>query len=625
MQLPLDLTCHLDTHNGVLQRQIKLENIFTCILGAKGSGKTHLLRSLKESIESQIQDKKTRFISAGRIGVLEQYRSNYDGHRKGHRKGYSNIEYDSSQFGGKDYQSRRHDIETLQGDYQTLAQRPDILIKVQERLSKLFQRNLIIDWDEGQLKILFSRLDGSSPYSSGREASGLMHLVGILCALYDDDVGALFIDEPEVSLHPQLQSFLLNEILDVAGIPDGDSNKKIIVIATHSTEMLCINKAEDLSSLIFCYDLNQDPIQISSDEPTLKNLKIQSLISKLGQEHKLTLFCQRPLLVEGPSDVVICNTLAKKSQLYLEASGSQMLPVIGKDQIPIVAKLLKLLGKEPVILADADAISDGIDIVSQFLIQNQYANNEASKLGAKDAISMARVINNDFTQLIDTSWGEIEALATQHHYWINGQTNQNRAKRRSAFSTLFSFNDEYLASALKENFHKWCQIKNRYLALMDILEKIGIFFLKKGAIESYYHVADKNTSEGKIDAAVAEIEYMNSLSKQELNTEYEDIVKCLKFAASTVEINETLALRDILLAIVAPCITKIQDPNNQENLNNFAHSLFPGKAQLFNLIREKESLTIELKTRIINANGFPLSIHKDDDLIKTINTKLSLM
>lgn len=80
----------------------------------------------------------------------------------------------------------------------------------------------------------------------------------------------------------------------------------------------------------------------------------------------------------------------------------------------------------------------------------------------------------------------------------------------------------------------------------------------------------------KIDAAVAEIEYMNSLSKQELNTEYEDIVKCLKFAASTVEINETLALRDILLAIVAPCITKIQDPNNQ-NLNNFAHSLFQEK------------------------------------------------
>jgi hypothetical protein len=55
--------------------------------------------------------------------------------------------------------------------------------------------------------------------------------------------------------------------------------------------------------------------------------------------------------------------------------------------------------------------------------------------------------------------GEIEALATQHHYWINGQTNQNRAKRRSAFSTLFSFNDEYLASALKKIFINGVKLK----------------------------------------------------------------------------------------------------------------------------------------------------------------------
>ncbi|SSV52242.1 ATP-dependent nuclease [Acinetobacter nosocomialis] len=616
MKLPLDLNCNLETHNGYIQRQIKLENVFTCILGPNGSGKTHLLRSIKSSIENQIQNKKVRFISAGRIGFFEQYRSDYDGYRR--------IAYDQAEFGGKDYASRRHAIETLLGDYQTLAQRPDILIKVQERLSKLFQRNLTINWDNGTLKIFFSRLNSTTPYSSGREASGLMHLVGILCALYDDEVGALFIDEPEVSLHPQLQSFLLNEILYIAGIPDNNSNKKLIVIATHSTEMLCINKPEDLSSLIFCYDLNQDPVQISSDEATLKNSKIQSLISKLGQEHKLTLFCQRPLLVEGPSDVVICNTLAKKTQIFLEASGSQILPVIGKDQIPVVAKLLKLLGKEPVILADADAISDGIDIVSQFLIQNQQADNEASKLGAKDAITLVKTINNDFTQLVNTSWEEIQALAKQHPYWINGQSNENRAKRRSAFSTLFSLNDENLRSELKENYPKWNQLKNRYMALMDILEKSGVFFLRKGAVESYYHVADKSTSEGKIDAAVSEIDYINALSKEEIYKEYEDIVKCLKFAAATVEINETLALRDILLAIIAPCMMKLQDPTNKEDLNNFAISLFPDKAQIFNLIRENDSLVIELKTKIIDAKCFPLTIQKDDDLIKTINSKLSI-
>ena len=65
-------------------------------------------------------------------------------------------------------------------------------------------------------------------------------LLGFLSALYDDEVGVLLIDEPEVSLHPQLQAFLLKEITRVAGIPSEDGYKKIIVMATHSTEMIKI-------------------------------------------------------------------------------------------------------------------------------------------------------------------------------------------------------------------------------------------------------------------------------------------------------------------------------------------------------------------------------------------------
>ncbi|MDM1249480.1 AAA family ATPase [Acinetobacter sp. R933-2] len=623
MDLPLNLTCNINSHNGSIQRNIILENPFTCILGPNGSGKTHLLRSLRDSIRPHIQ-KKTRFISAGRIGLLEQFRSNYDGHRL-HYDGtntYYQFEYESAQFGSKDYTTRRHDIETLQGDYHTLAQRPDILIKIQERLSKLFRRNLIVNWDDGHLKIFFSRLDGSEPYSSAREASGLMHLVGILCALYDDEVGALFIDEPEVSLHPQLQSFLLSEILDIVGIPDDHTNKKIIVIATHSTEMLYIDKPEDLSSLIFCYDLNSEPKQVSSQDGTLRNDKIKNLISKLGQEHKLTLFSHRPLLVEGPSDVVMCNTLAKKLDIYLEASGSQILPVIGKDQIPIVAKLLKLFGKDPVVLADADAIADGVDVISPFLSRNESANLKASILGAKDALSLAREINNAFAALVNSQWEQIEALAKQHPYWINGQSDIPKAKKRSAFSTLFSNKDEILQDHLQENYTDWIMIKNRYMALLEIVESCGVFFLKKGAIESYYNLSDPNTSEKKIDAAIQEITHIHSLTKEQIHHAYEDIVKCLKFASSTSEINEALALQDILLAIVAPCIPRIQDATNQEDLNIFASSLFPDKAKIFNLTRNGNNLIVELKSKIIKCDKFPLTIHKDENIITSIRSKL---
>ena len=63
----------------------------------------------------------------------------------------------------------------------------------------------------------------------------------MLSALYDDEVGCLLIDEPEVSLHPQLQSFLLSEIIKVAGA-NTEQGKKLIFISTHSTEFTQLNE-----------------------------------------------------------------------------------------------------------------------------------------------------------------------------------------------------------------------------------------------------------------------------------------------------------------------------------------------------------------------------------------------
>jgi predicted ATP-dependent endonuclease of OLD family len=63
-----------------------------------------------------------------------------------------------------------------------------------------------------------------------------------LAALYDDDVAALLIDEPEISLHPQYQAFLLEEIRQVAGNPYEDDAKKLIILSTHATSMLPLRR-----------------------------------------------------------------------------------------------------------------------------------------------------------------------------------------------------------------------------------------------------------------------------------------------------------------------------------------------------------------------------------------------
>lgn len=113
-----------------------------------------------------------------------------------------------------------------------------------------------------------------------------MHLVGILSALYDDEVKFLLIDEPEVSLHPQLQSFLLGEMLDVSI----NKRNKIVIIATHSPSMINIQSVNDLFSLVFCDDLDQPLKQLTNEMGELQGRNIKSLVSRLGQEHKMTFF-----------------------------------------------------------------------------------------------------------------------------------------------------------------------------------------------------------------------------------------------------------------------------------------------------------------------------------------------
>lgn len=616
MTFPIELDTTVQSHNGNINRKVTLRSGLTVLIGPNGSGKTHLLRAVKNALPQHMQNKKIRFVSAGRMGMLESSRSDYDGHRGGR------INYEGANFGSKSDVDRRHKIETLNGDFQTLSERADILVKVQERLKKLFKRDLIIEWDAGTLKVVFARLDTeSAPYSSGREASGLLHLVGLLAALYDDEVGALMLDEPEVSLHPQLQAFLLNEIVSAAGHHSENGFKKIIVMATHSTEMLKILKCDDLLSLVFCHDLESAPVQIDPESGVLQNKKVQALVARLGQEHKLSLFCKKPLLVEGPSDALICSFLSQKMELHLEASGSQILPVIGTGQMPVVSKFMRLLGKTPVVLADGDAFADSLELTNFFLGTCDEANQKAAMSGAASAISMANSTYNDFCQLVNDNWDNISHLASTHPYWVNkGDGDETQARRRAVFCTIFSSDQSVLADLTPSN--AWVTIKCRLAAVLDLLELSGCFILRKGAIESYYQSSDIFTSEGKPSAAVDEISHLDSISPSELESLLPEMMRCIKFASLGEKINEAESLRDVLLSIAAPAMGKLNVGSNTQEMKILCKTILREKAELFDLSVEGEKLTISMKSKILNVVGFPIEFNKDDDVLKVVESSL---
>ena len=600
MEFPLSITANINSYEGNLPRELELRSPLTFIVGPNGSGKTHLLKGLKESFHSYT-NKKVRFISAGRLAPLEQYRSKIDRY---------NYNIDDARLGDKSETNYRHEIESISGDLHTLYKRPDILIKVQERLRKLFKRDIKIEWDSGYLKVFFLRVGASNTYySSAREASGLLHLVGILSALYDDEVGVLLIDEPEVSLHPQLQAFLLKEITRAAGTPSEKGYKKIIVMATHSTEMIKISKTDDLLSFIFCNDLKEEPIQIPKDAGELKNTHVKSLVARLGQEHKLALFSRTPLLVEGPSDVIICNTLSDKLYLNLEAAGSQILPINGKGAMPETVKLFRLMGKTPTVLVDADAFADSLDLVRDYF-HNEQIRNAATRLVSKNGhsgiLALAKNIYDDFCLLVQNNWDDIANIAQNHSYFTLSE-NELLNKKRSALCTVFNeqnLNDD------------WNNIKNRLSVLFDIFEKMGLFILKKGALESYYH--DNNAITDKVDDAVTESEYILSSSKEELESTYQDIIKCLEYASNSESIDESRAIRDELLSFISPIHAHYAE--GEENLNTLGR-----QSSIFSYrINEEGKLELSITSNVLDVTGSPIILNKNGDLLKVINQKLGI-
>lgn len=586
----------------------------TIFVGPNGSGKTQVMKKLKDDLKSKVDWKLVRYLSSNRIGTLEQYRSKTTPYYQ---------DYDSVNLGGMDTKNKRHELEVATGDFFALDERKDIYIKVTERLSKLFNRNVFLQWDSGNLKVYFKRNKFSKEYSIANESSGLVNIVSILAALYDDDVKVLLIDEPEVSLHPQLQAFLLSEIMKVAG-DYNEKNKKMIIMATHSTDMINIRSIESLSNYVFFLEDGKSPVQIVPNSEELKNSKLKDLIPRLGQIHKKAFFIERPLLVEGVSDSLMCNYFDNRFELYLGVSGTHVIPIDGKGEFAATVKLMRLIGKKPVIIADLDAFVDNNDIVNIF-INEEKVKSKALNLGHADASAFLRTVKSDFNNLVSKKAESICDKFQEHPYWINREENDEVARKRAIMAILMKNNKEEIEKL--NSGSEWSSIKTRVEVLLDCLEEAGCFILRKGAIESYYTFSDENTSSGKPSAAVKEIESLNSKSNEFIEENYFDILRALRYSARFKSIDETESIQLELLSELAPIVNNLKKDTTIDDINTIIRKARSNSESLFKyepkLIDGMPAIEVDLESKILEVSGFPLTVKKGEDVISIVNSAIN--
>ena len=356
---------------------------------------------------------------------------------------------------------------------------------------------------------------------------------------------------------------------------------------------------------------------------------MRALLTRLGQEHKLTFFSSRPLLLEGPSDAIIVSGLDRHLDLYLEAAGAQPVPVIGKGQMSVVAKLMRMMGKTPVVLADADGFTDSLDLIAIYAAEPS-ANAAAQMQGHSDLSAFARVVHSDFCKLVDNSWDDLAQYATAHRYWLNQETSANQpiAKRRAAFASLMSMNEDERLTL--HNAISWTAMFHRLTALLNFLETSGCFFLRRGTIESYYQFGTVSSAEGKPIAAVEEVEGFTQQNQTFAEAQYKDILRALRFVSATQPLNEALALRELLLAITAPALAMLSSRDERSDPNILARKLVGEKASLVDLSVDYTNsstpeLVIRLQSKVLSVEGFPLRLPLGCNPITEIDRQLNIV
>lgn len=217
--------------------------------------------------------------------------------------------------------------------------------------------------DNGEYFVKITNKQGLYHNSDGM-GEGVLSLLFIVDALCGTNEELLVIDEPELSLHPQLQRRLLNEILE-------KTKDSQVVMSTHSPIMLSLESIMNGGMVARVFD-SPDGTQICEIDERSRKF-ISSMANNinnphvLGNDAKACFFAEdRLIITEGQEDVVlypvILRALGKTNYLPFFGYGAG-----GASSIIEIAHLLRVLGFKKVgAIYDGDKEKESESFIQEF-------------------------------------------------------------------------------------------------------------------------------------------------------------------------------------------------------------------------------------------------------------------
>jgi hypothetical protein len=518
-------------------------------IGPNGSGKTRF----SEQIKNQFQNKgiNVRYLSSERLSGLEKQDYTY----------FSNSNFNRGLDIGQSNQIKSNAVNygLSSSAFLLLKERLDIRIKIEAILSIFFNRKIKLDESGGFLSPKLQKIDGVGEYSLKQgECHGLKELITLLTLIYHDEYRYIIIDEPELHLHPQFQSFLLNEIRKNAGDPNTDPGKKCFFIATHSPYFVEIRSVAELKNCII-FQPDKLPRYIDNLEDSDDEYRITRLLPRLNTHHKQFFFATRPIFVEGYFDQQVFTLIEEKREKILGSSGTCFIDVGGKEELDLFFRLCRKLNINAQFITDLDLLFEGKlrqtvlnDSRCSTYIQTHGINNE-KLLG-----ELEQILNKHLLELsLITPDGTFNEPLKVFLSMISREPDEAK-KRNLLFIGLMNYR-ESIQSIIPKINEDLPFIDGRISKIFEAFKQCGVYILPKGALENHFPEYEGNKFKIEESKKRETFERVRNFILDTSNppdcvtTHYKDLSELLDLAtrAKTIDMNVflTKAVRDWIFKI----------------------------------------------------------------------------
>lgn len=497
------------------------------LVGPNGSGKTRFADQLKNSIATA--GLKPRYLSAERLAGFEKHQ-NIMGHGGALHQGFNVGTY-------QNYKSYGEQQGLASDAFVLLKEKIDVRIRIEAFLSSLFGRRIRFAEEGGFLKPKMQRIVGGDEYEmKGSECHGLKELITLLAFIYDDQFNVLIIDEPELHLHPQFQTFLLAEMRRASGDPKTKPRAKIFFLITHSPYLIDFRTLDELRQCLL-FHVGVPPTVIGQLEAQDEFL-LKRLLPRLNTHHKQFFFAQRPIFVEGYTDQQLFSLIQDSRGKLLGATGACFIDVNGKDEQDFFFRLCGHLK------VDAQFVSD-LDVVTRGSFRKTMSDDERVRsfvalqgIGT-DLMDAIRQFNIKLDALIASIDASTNQALSDIKAAINAAQDTDAKRYRILVATLH--NRGVLATSLENKTGEIDYVAAMSARICEATKAVGVFLLPRGSLENHlpsytglpYSVPDK------VKATIFETErdFILSNDQQNIEERYADLLPILDTASGSCEVD----------------------------------------------------------------------------------------